>query len=236
MLRRKLGKVMTAYATRYGWGTGIRTRKCLRAIKSHDDSRVYGQARSKKDKLESKKDKLESKKDKLESSEFKENSVCKGNYEEKIAMETTIMRYQKSFVLLRNENSERGVKRFGSNASGIESNEAKENKKSVECFLCGGLHRLRNYPKKWASTQGRGELSSDLGEKLVMQILKLGPMRLSSGKATELTELSERLSPKEEELPPMGNVSCASDFGKVEAEGLWVSRNLVVRIKGAPIE
>ncbi|KAH1091420.1 hypothetical protein J1N35_018677 [Gossypium stocksii] len=54
----------------------------------------------------------------------------------------------KRFVLLRNDNPERGADRFGSSASDAKAKEAKENKKSVEYFLCGGPYRLRNCLKK----------------------------------------------------------------------------------------
>ncbi|KAH1113491.1 hypothetical protein J1N35_006869 [Gossypium stocksii] len=71
-------------------------------------------------------------------------------------------------------------------------------------------------------------LSSDLGEKMAMQTIKLEPMRFNSIKATELARSLVRLPPMEklgskrltsvdtsEELTPMGEVGYASNFGKV---------------------
>ncbi|MBA0623742.1 hypothetical protein Godav_009184 [Gossypium davidsonii] len=52
-------------------------------------------------------------------------------------------------------------------------------------------------------------LSSNLGEKVSIKIVKLGPIKLNSSEASELAESSTR-------LPSMGEVGGASDFkGKV---------------------
>ncbi|MFQ6647515.1 hypothetical protein Gotur_021800 [Gossypium turneri] len=37
---------------------------------------------------------------------------------------------------------------LGSSTRGVEAEEAKSEKKPVECFLCHGLHRLLKYPRK----------------------------------------------------------------------------------------
>ncbi|MBA0606373.1 hypothetical protein Godav_018848 [Gossypium davidsonii] len=77
-----------------------------------------------------------------------------------------------------------------------------EKKKRVKCFLFYGSHKLRNCPKQ-AVVKGKamselGEsserlppkevvsLSLNLGEKVAMKIVKLGPMRLNSSEASEL--------------------------------------------------
>ncbi|KAK5772483.1 hypothetical protein PVK06_048772 [Gossypium arboreum] len=52
-------------------------------------------------------------------------------------------------MLLRNDKPKGGTERLGSSASGAEANEAKENNKSMEYFLCGGLHSLQNWQKKF---------------------------------------------------------------------------------------
>ncbi|MBA0683592.1 hypothetical protein Goari_025237 [Gossypium aridum] len=118
--------------------TGIRTRKCPKAIKSHDSSRVYGQARSKKDKLESKKDKLES-------SKFEENGICEANYEEKIVMEMTIVVPKLSEEVSHQKGQwlDKAPRRLGSSEMGVEARRAKNNKKKpVKCFLCYGPNKL----------------------------------------------------------------------------------------------
>ncbi|MBA0634468.1 hypothetical protein Godav_005270, partial [Gossypium davidsonii] len=142
---------------------------------------------------------------------------------------------------------------LGSSAKNVEANEAESEKKSMECFLCHGSHRLRkcpkksiiegdegtdNEPKELGSSKGKVEakrqavvkgkatsefgesskglppkeevsLSSNLGEKVTIKIMKLGPMRLNSSKASELAESSTK-------LPPMGEVGGASDFKERE--------------------
>ncbi|MBA0766004.1 hypothetical protein Gotri_015095, partial [Gossypium trilobum] len=76
---------------------------------------------------------------------------------------------------------------LGSSAKGVEANEAENEKKLVECFLCHDLHRLRKClkkpitegndeadkgPKKLASSKGKaeaggkGNTTSELGESL----------------------------------------------------------------------
>ncbi|KAG8503675.1 hypothetical protein CXB51_001657 [Gossypium anomalum] len=85
----------------------------------------------------------------------------------------------------------------------VEAKRAKRRKKKrVKCLLCRGLHELRNCPKQ-AVVNGKamfelGEsleglppkekvsLSSNLGEKVAMKIMKLGPMRLNLSEASEL--------------------------------------------------
>ncbi|MBA0671724.1 hypothetical protein Goklo_025197, partial [Gossypium klotzschianum] len=128
---------------------------------------------------------------------------------------------------------------LGSNARGVEAKEAeskkskkigsskgkaeakrvkKSKKKQVKCFLCRGLHELRNCPKqagvKRKTTSELDEsseglppkkdvsLSSDLEERVTMKTVKLRPMRLKLSEASELAESSTR-------LPPMGEVGGA---------------------------
>ncbi|MBA0852607.1 hypothetical protein Goshw_007482 [Gossypium schwendimanii] len=113
-------------------------------------------------------------------------------------------------------------KKLGSSKGKLEARRAKRSKKKqVKCFLCRGLHELRNCPKqvvvKGKPTSELGESSeglppkeevsllSNLGEKVMMKTVKLGAMRLSSSEALEFVESSTR-------LPPMGKVSGASGF------------------------
>ncbi|KAH1108004.1 hypothetical protein J1N35_011772 [Gossypium stocksii] len=108
-------------------------------------------------------------------------------------------------------------------------------------------------PKKEVS------LSSNLGENMAMKIVKLGPMKLNSSKMTELVKLLARFplmkevslasNLKEEvamqtlklgsmrltsintldELPPLGKVGCASNFGKVVIRGKSSKRRKKLR-------
>ncbi|MBA0671602.1 hypothetical protein Goklo_024172, partial [Gossypium klotzschianum] len=113
-------------------------------------------------------------------------------------------------------------KKLGLSKGKIEAKRAKKRKKKrVKCFLCRGPYELQNCPKqavvKGKATSELGEsseglppkeevgLSSDLEEKVVMKILKLGPMRLNFSEASKLTESLTR-------LPPMGEVGGALNF------------------------
>ncbi|MBA0755939.1 hypothetical protein Gogos_019918 [Gossypium gossypioides] len=117
-------------------------------------------------------------------------------------------------------------KKLGSSKGKAKAKRAKRSKKKrVKCFLCRGLHELRNCPKqvivKGKATSELGEsseglppkeevsLSSNLGEKVAMKTVKLGPMRLNSSEASELVELSTR-------LPPMREVGGVLDFKEKE--------------------
>ncbi|KAK5825957.1 hypothetical protein PVK06_020848 [Gossypium arboreum] len=104
---------------------------------------------------------------------------------------------------------------------GCGSRAKRSKKKRVKCFLCRGSHELRNCPKqavvKGKATSKLGEsskglppkekvsLSSNLEEKVMMKIVKLGLMRLNSREGSELFELSTR-------LPLIGEVGSASNF------------------------
>ncbi|KAH1063667.1 hypothetical protein J1N35_028654 [Gossypium stocksii] len=159
--------------------------------------------------------------------------------------------------------------RLRSSATSVKAKEAKENKKSVECFQCNGPHRLRNFSKKPVvkGDDGSDKAPMRLGlivgkveakrkSKLVvikrnatMELVELSERlpprkRLNSGKVTKLAESSNRLPPGEEvscasdlkekiavqtlklglmrfiyvesleDLPPLGKVGYASDWGK----------------------
>ncbi|MFQ6657020.1 hypothetical protein Gotur_026873 [Gossypium turneri] len=54
----------------------------------------------------------------------------------------------KKFTLSKEKKPMGKALRFDSSTRGIESNEAKSEKKPVACFLCHGLHRLQKCPKK----------------------------------------------------------------------------------------
>ncbi|MBA0667626.1 hypothetical protein Goklo_000686, partial [Gossypium klotzschianum] len=86
-------------------------------------------------------------------------------------------------------------KKLGSSKEKAEAKSTKRSKKKrVKCFLCLGLHELRNCPKEAGvkrkatselSESSKGlppkkevSLSLDLEEKVAMKIVKLGPMRL----------------------------------------------------------
>ncbi|KAH1063937.1 hypothetical protein J1N35_028924 [Gossypium stocksii] len=127
-------------------------------------------------------------KDKLESSEFKKRAYVGGTMRKIVAMATTMMvvELSKKVFLRRDDGSNNAPKKLGLSARGVEAT--------------NGLP-----PKEEVS------YASNLEEIVVMQMLKLGPIKLNSGKATELAELLERLPPKEE-------VSCASDF----EEKIWM--------------
>ncbi|MBA0715350.1 hypothetical protein Golax_014253, partial [Gossypium laxum] len=118
-------------------------------------------------------------------------------------------------------------------------------KKRVKYFWCRCPYELRNCLKQFKlvvvkekttsklveSSKGLPPkedviLASDLEEEVAMETLKLGPMRLNSRKTTEFAESSARLPQgrgsmrlisvdSSDELPPIGEMSCASDFVKV---------------------
>ncbi|MBA0637085.1 hypothetical protein Godav_024720 [Gossypium davidsonii] len=125
-------------------------------------------------------------------------------------------------VIEGNDGADKEPKKLGLSKGKIEAKRAKKRKKKrVKCFLCRGPYELQNCPKqavvKGKATSELGEsseglppkeevgLSSDLEEKVVMKILKLGPMRLNFSEASKLTESLTR-------LPPMGEVGGALNF------------------------
>ncbi|MFQ6649673.1 hypothetical protein Gotur_022897 [Gossypium turneri] len=129
-------------------------------------------------------------------------------------------------VIEGNDGANKEPNKLGSSKGKAEAKRAKRNKKKrVKCFLCRGPHELRNCPKQ-AGVKGKAmselvessegllpkeevSLSSDLEEKVAMETVKLGPMRLKLSEASELAESSTR-------LPPMGEVGGASDFKEKE--------------------
>ncbi|MFQ6639717.1 hypothetical protein Gotur_014563 [Gossypium turneri] len=128
----------------------------------------------------------------------------------------------KKSVIEGNDEADKEPKKLGSSKGKVETKRVKMSKKKrVKCFLCRGPHKLRNYPKqavvKEKATSELGEsseglppkeeltLSSNLGEKVAIKTVKLGPIKLNSSEASELAESSTR-------LPPMGEVGGASDF------------------------
>ncbi|MFQ6671387.1 hypothetical protein Gotur_035954 [Gossypium turneri] len=125
-------------------------------------------------------------------------------------------------IIKGNDGADKEPKKLGLSKGKTEAKKVKRSKKKrVKCFLCRGPYELQNYPKQ-AVVKGKamselGELSeglppkeevglsSDLEEKVVMKIVKLGPMRLNLSEASKLTESLTR-------LPSMGEVGGASDF------------------------
>ncbi|KAK5802883.1 hypothetical protein PVK06_030511 [Gossypium arboreum] len=102
-------------------------------------------------------------------------------------------------VIEGNDGVDKEPKKLGSSKGKAEVKRAKRSKKKrVKCFLCRGLHELRNCLKQ-AVVKGMA----------TPEHVKLGPMRLESSEASELAELSTR-------LPPMGEVGGASDFKEKE--------------------
>ncbi|MFQ6651998.1 hypothetical protein Gotur_024079, partial [Gossypium turneri] len=129
-------------------------------------------------------------------------------------------------VIEGNDGADKEPKKLGSSKGKAKAKRAKRSKKKqVKCFLCRGLHELRNYPKqagvKRKVTSELGEsseglppkeevsLSSDLEGKVTMKTVKLGPIRLELSEASELAESSTR-------LPPMREVGGASNFEEEE--------------------
>ncbi|KAH1039394.1 hypothetical protein J1N35_041137 [Gossypium stocksii] len=89
-------------------------------------------------------------------------------------------------------------KELGSNKGNVEAKKAKRSKKKrVKGFLYRGPHKEEV------------SLSSNLGEKVAMKIVKLGPMRLNSSEASKLARSSTR-------LPPIEEVAGASNFKEKE--------------------
>ncbi|MFQ6653094.1 hypothetical protein Gotur_024661 [Gossypium turneri] len=124
----------------------------------------------------------------------------------------------KKSVIERDDGVDNESKKLGSSKGKVEAKRAKRSKKKqVKCFLCRGLHELRNFPKQCKSVvvkekatselveSSKGlpheadvSLSSNLGEKVTMKTVKLGPIRLNLSKANELAKSSARLLPMEE--------------------------------------
>ncbi|KAK5842547.1 hypothetical protein PVK06_004919 [Gossypium arboreum] len=108
-------------------------------------------------------------------------------------------------VIEGNDRADKEPKKFGSSKIKIEAKRAKRSKKKqVNCFLCRGLHELRNSPKevvvKGKATSELGEssdelspkeemsLSLNLEEEVAMKTVKLRPMKLKSSEASKLAE------------------------------------------------
>ncbi|MFQ6624771.1 hypothetical protein Gotur_004433 [Gossypium turneri] len=132
----------------------------------------------------------------------------------------------KNSVIEGDDRADKESKKLDSSKGKAKAKRAKRSKKKrVKCFLCRGPHELRNYPKqvvvKQKATSELGKLSeglppkeevslsSNLRDKFVMKIVKLGPMRLNSSEASELAESSTK-------LPLMREVGGASDFNGKE--------------------
>ncbi|MFQ6639718.1 hypothetical protein Gotur_014563 [Gossypium turneri] len=94
----------------------------------------------------------------------------------------------KKSVIEGNDEADKEPKKLGSSKGKVETKRVKMSKKK------------RGLPPKEELT-----LSSNLGEKVAIKTVKLGPIKLNSSEASELAESSTR-------LPPMGEVGGASDF------------------------
>ncbi|MFQ6645318.1 hypothetical protein Gotur_019995 [Gossypium turneri] len=87
---------------------------------------------------------------------------------------------------------------LGSSTRGVETKKAESDKKSVEYFLCHGLHRLRKFSRKSdiEGNDGADKEPKKLGSSKGKNCLK---QAIVTGKATsEFGESSEGLPPKEE--------------------------------------
>ncbi|KAH1106686.1 hypothetical protein J1N35_010454 [Gossypium stocksii] len=117
-----------------------------------------------------------------------------------------LKKYLKKFVLSEKENMDdvldKKPKKLGLSKRKVETKRVKTSKrKRVKYFLRRGPHELRNYPKQ---AMVKEKATSELVESLegLPPKKNLGLMRLNSGDTSE-------------ELPPMGEVYCVSNFEKV---------------------
>ncbi|MFQ6621890.1 hypothetical protein Gotur_001623 [Gossypium turneri] len=94
---------------------------------------------------------------------------------------------------------------LGSSARCVEATEAESEKKSVECFLCHGPHRLRKCPKKSVikGNDGADKEPKKLGSSRGKNCPKQAGVKRKA--TSELGESSEGLPPKKE-------VSLSSDL------------------------
>ncbi|KAH1130283.1 hypothetical protein J1N35_001661 [Gossypium stocksii] len=132
----------------------------------------------------------------------------------------------KKSVIEKDDGADKEPKKLGSSKGKAKAKRAKRRKKKrVKCFLCHGPHELQNCPeqavvkRKAVSKLGESSerlppkeemgLSSNLGENIVMNTVKLEPMWLNSSEASELAESSTK-------LPPIREVSGASGFKEKE--------------------
>ncbi|MBA0602773.1 hypothetical protein Gorai_002942 [Gossypium raimondii] len=163
---------------------------------------------SRNDKLEGKAKRLGSsasiaKSEKAKESEKKlmECFLCRGPHR--------LWNYLKEFVVEGDDGSDREPMRLSSILRGVEAKRAKMNKKKqVKCFLCCGPHELQNcleqsklsmvkrkatkLVKSSERLPPKEEVSCalDFEEKVAMQRLRLGSIRLNSNKASKLVESS----------------------------------------------
>ncbi|MBA0615601.1 hypothetical protein Godav_015723, partial [Gossypium davidsonii] len=104
-------------------------------------------------------------------------------------------------VIEGDDGADKEPKKLGSSKGKVEANRQVGVKGKATSKLGESLEGLP--PKEKVS------MSSNLGEKVAMKIVKLRPMRLNSSEASELAESSTR-------LPPMEEVGSASDFKEKE--------------------
>ncbi|MFQ6671389.1 hypothetical protein Gotur_035954 [Gossypium turneri] len=101
-------------------------------------------------------------------------------------------------IIKGNDGADKEPKKLGLSKGKTEAKKVKRSKKKKAMSELGELSEGLP-PKEEVG------LSSDLEEKVVMKIVKLGPMRLNLSEASKLTESLTR-------LPSMGEVGGASDF------------------------
>ncbi|KAK5825476.1 hypothetical protein PVK06_020313 [Gossypium arboreum] len=151
-------------------------------------------------------------------------------------------------IIERDDGANRKPKKLGLSKRKVEAKRAKKSKKKRQSKSVVVKEKTTSElveSSKWLPHKKDVSLSSNLGEKVAMKTVKLGPMRLNSSKAIEVDELSARLSlmeevslasnsekefvmqtlklgsmrlisiDKPEGLSPMREVECASNFGKV---------------------
>ncbi|KAK5842985.1 hypothetical protein PVK06_005409 [Gossypium arboreum] len=158
----------------------------------------------------------------------------------------------RKFVIEGDNGADNEPKKLGSSNRKVEAKRAKEGKKNQNCPKQSKsiVVKEKASPELVKSSEGlpheeEVSLSSNLGEKVTIKIVKLRTMRLNSSKTMELGESSVRLSPMEEVnlasdlegktaiqtvklrsmrlisvdtskgLSLMKGVGCASKFGKV---------------------
>ncbi|MFQ6621889.1 hypothetical protein Gotur_001623 [Gossypium turneri] len=96
---------------------------------------------------------------------------------------------------------------LGSSARCVEATEAESEKKSVECFLCHGPHRLRKCPKKSVikGNDGADKEPKKLGS-------SRGKAEAKREKRSKKKKATSELGESSEGLPPKKEVSLSSDL------------------------
>ncbi|KAH1031899.1 hypothetical protein J1N35_044073 [Gossypium stocksii] len=135
-------------------------------------------------------------KDKHRPSKSEERGVCEKNHKEyddddgngvNNGNGKPLQKCPKKSIIEGGNGPDKEPKKLGLSKGKVKANRAKMSKKKrVKCFLCRGPHE--NY----------GTVQSNPREKVVLKVVKFGPMKLNLSKATKLAELSTRLSPMEE--------------------------------------